>query len=180
MFLHPLQIVLINYGKIVYNYLMNMMMRCRGETYFARVPRSGHFIAAKQLFYPSTIHHIGLSVLRSPFPCSPLPQTGRPQGSPLPAFRADDRHHLLFRRQPARVSRRTVPPGVAALRALPRATDIVAPRATDAISYIIFIIIYSLFIIHCLTFPVSLFLVQSKFYLDCFIPAGFACVTSPH
>ena len=62
-------------------------------------------------------------------------------------FRADDRHHLLPRRQPARVCPRTSLPGVAALRALPRATDIVALRATNAISYLIFIIIYSLFIV---------------------------------
>ena len=45
--------------------------------------------------------------------------------------RADDRHHLLPRRQPARVCPRAILPGVAALRALPRAIDIVVLRATD-------------------------------------------------
>ena len=44
--------------------------------------------------------------------------------------RAADRLRLLPRRQPARVCPRTFPPGVAALRALPRAIDIVALRAT--------------------------------------------------
>jgi hypothetical protein len=49
--------------------------------------------------------------------------------SPLP-FRAEPRSSPLHVLSSARVCLRTIPPGVAALRALPRAIDIVALRAT--------------------------------------------------